>query len=219
MTRSGTGSRHFARAFSLVELLVVIAVIAILAALLLPALARAKEKGKQTYCMNSTRQQALAIFMYADDNREILPPVAFRDSSGNETNWPDLLNPYLQSLSVHFCPSDQKARTNSYGLNELAFVDLTDDDSPAPNKLSAFAHPPQTVMMGDLGTENDLTTPRPDTTKLVAPLSDINDVKDARPMARHSARVQLGFMDGHAHSMRLNQFYTGQTPTNLWFAP
>ena len=212
------GRRH-RHAFTLLELLVVIATVSILAALLLPALARAKEKGKQTSCLNSTRQQALAIFMYADDNRDLLPPVAFRDSTGNETNWPALLDPYLKTVRIHFCPSDQKAQTNSYGLNELAFVDLTDEGSPAPNRLAAFRTPPATVMLGDLGTQDDLITDRPDTLKMVGPESDINDAKDARPAARHSSRCDLGFMDGHSGAMRLNQFYTNQTPANLWFSP
>jgi len=59
--------------FTLVELLVVIAVIAILAALLLPALARAKVRAQGTFCANNTKQLLLAWRMYAEDNREELP--------------------------------------------------------------------------------------------------------------------------------------------------
>src|SRR5215467_7723613 len=94
------------QAFTSIELLVVIAVIAILAALLLPVLAKAKEKGRQTYCINSEHQQALAVFMYADDHNEMLPPVAYRDQNGNITNWPSMLDPYLKSMRVHICPAD-----------------------------------------------------------------------------------------------------------------
>lgn len=135
------------KAFTLIELLVVIAVIAILAGLLLPSLARAKEKGRQTFCINSEHQQAIAVFLYADDHTDFLPPVASRDLTGNVTNWPTLLDPYLRSTRVHICPTDLQAKTNSYGLNELAFVDLTDDGSPPPNKLAAFKTPTDTLMM------------------------------------------------------------------------
>ncbi len=62
------------RGFTLIELLVVIAIIAILAAMLLPALARARQKTQGIYCMNDTHQLALASHMYTSDNGDFFPP-------------------------------------------------------------------------------------------------------------------------------------------------
>ena len=72
--------------FTLIELLVVIAIIAILASLLLPALASAKEKGKQAYCMNSLKQLSLAMTMYEDDNDGYLHHLSVESNNGTQYN-------------------------------------------------------------------------------------------------------------------------------------
>ncbi|MCX6924718.1 MAG: prepilin-type N-terminal cleavage/methylation domain-containing protein, partial [Verrucomicrobia bacterium] len=86
-------------AFTLIELLVVIAIIAILAALLLPALAKAKQKAQLIQCVSNLRQLGAAVHMYVGDNKEMFP------YSGN--GWPTtmmvdyllLFNPYLPTNS------------------------------------------------------------------------------------------------------------------------
>ena len=132
--------------FTLVELLVVIAVIGILAALLFPALSRSKQKAQQVYCLNNGRQMITALTAYLGDSKDLYPPNPDDGNTIPGHNWcsgnagrgqpqefnPDvlkdptrsLLAPYLQgNTSVFHCPGDK--RTGIYQGSNPAMMGQT----------------------------------------------------------------------------------------------
>ena len=134
-----------------------IAIIAILAALLLPALARAKEKARQIACYSNLRQIAIAARLYMDDNNgsmfhhhegwvlddgsqvDTLPTSLAGVSGGGMGNsqaekpWVIIFQPYLQSRTVGFCPSDRSQRSQKLARDLQGYNGgITSNSDPLP---------------------------------------------------------------------------------------
>ncbi|SPE59052.1 conserved exported hypothetical protein [Verrucomicrobia bacterium] len=193
------------RAFTLVELLVVVAILALLAALLLPGLARGKETARSTSCLNNLRQWGLAHRMYADDNKDFLPrrgqgvqPLAEIDRPEDWFNalpvyfgLPSFaqmatnnLKPAAHTQSVFICPTaDDPGGT--YFLPTGMNMNLSPWNLPMATKFSEVVAPAYVVAMADAPGPYASTYPSTQPYSIVA---------------RHTGRINLLFLAGQARS-------------------
>lgn len=113
------------RGFTLVEILVVLGIVVILAALLFPVVAAARRKAHQVTCAQHERQLHVALMAYAEDHAEVLPPATTYMPGGRYSTpwqgqlnivWWDLILPYARSESLLYCPGASDVLP-SYHLN------------------------------------------------------------------------------------------------------
>jgi len=250
-TQSTQATREVSRrtGFTLIELLVVIAIIAVLAAMLLPALAKAKEKAIRVQCTSNVKQLALAVHMYAGDSADSMPAPNWNAPwtppwgkgwlyDGTSGSVPNLLNApyntnpqlayvggqlwdYIKNMAVYRCPWD---KTNSIYWKQR------------DNKLSTYVMNGAVCSYGNtalagrphkLGRfkQNAYLMWEPDDLPPYTPFTfnDASSYPDLNegPSKRHvSGCIMLGF-SGHVQFYKFSVFKTEQTrrPGLLWCDP
>jgi prepilin-type N-terminal cleavage/methylation domain-containing protein/prepilin-type processing-associated H-X9-DG protein len=207
------------RAFTLIELLVVIAIIAVLAGMLLPALARAKEKARATCCNNQMRQIGLAVCLYADDNADEFPRSQHSAFAHGQLTWGRAIAPQvgvrgaawtnlLQGL--YHCPTDRRPTPWSYGQNVYFELGSDDDYSGKPatwRRMTSIPKPSATVIYGENATSADHIMPHFWTSAM-----DTAEV-DSR---RHSGRANYTFVDGHAQLLQMKNTFDPPRQLDSW---
>ncbi len=131
--------------FTLIELLVVIAIIAILAAMLLPALNKARNKARDTQCLNNLKQMGLNFTLYQSDNNGHLSDMDWANGIwfywsyyGAKHGWTALVS-YIEEKSFSGCPTAQPGYSCNYAINIYA----------AGKNLSKATRPAQLVILVD----------------------------------------------------------------------
>lgn len=205
--------------FTLVELLVTIAIIAILAALILPALSKAHEEARKAGCMGNLKQLGLVIHQYSGDNNDFIAPEYIGGSSGNFKNWdmkygryvnasfgPDEAYPQLpQKWKVFVCPSDRRTtltfpRSYVFIWNVIKSTTPGDSSKHELFPLRAYKQPSRTYAMP----EADYNAPV--FQKASIGPADSQGLQQARRSwdigPNHNNRANITFLDGHVASRK-----------------
>lgn len=183
--------------FTLVELLTVIAIIGILAAILIPMVGRARDSAKATHCLSNLRHLSVATQLYAADNKGRLMPLDYRF---NSLLWPYAAGASAAQISVSGndlptslagsifeCPKaseDTSTVKRSYGINQyLAPGSPVDASNNKMVTYAAITEPSQGALFGDVLGSSGLNA--------------------ATLNPRHNKRLNVVYVDGHAAAMEI----------------
>jgi prepilin-type N-terminal cleavage/methylation domain-containing protein/prepilin-type processing-associated H-X9-DG protein len=227
------------RAFTLIEVLVVIAIIGLLAAILFPVFARARENARRTACASNLKQIGLGLLQYLQDFDEKMPASAYGGVAADSNNssaykWMDAIFPYVKSEQIFVCPSDAGARyvhskslkdgesTHDYGSYGQNGAYRLGGDSQTPPRSSTYlvsvasiAAPSQTVWSVDCSNRDEANGSYGFSWDNSA--FNPNVVANASGIfqlekisARHLETTNVLFCDGHAKAMKLDALTAGR---------
>jgi len=182
------------RAFTLIEMLVVILIISVLAALLLPALISARERGRTASCQSNLHQLGLAFQIYTNDFDGLLPVSHILP----DVHWRNQLHPYVPAAKLGVCPSAKSEVLDPMGWSRGWYCYAMNIDLGA-RLISSFRFPAELILLAE-PREALPCSHSPATLTWVA--SD-----------RHFKGSNYLFVDGHVAWMRLAQTVG---PKNLW---
>lgn len=209
-------------AFTLIEILIVVAIMAILAAILFPVFSRARENARRASCQSNLRQIGLGMLQYTQDYDERLP----RNDSGSDLGtWVDVLQPYLKSEQIFLCPSDStpyqmsaaggSGRRTSYALNQIYSDNPSEnlfeanDVGAAPTSLAAIEDVSGTIGVGDSQSYYQVYLSASTATIAVAlganPPTFGNGARSGQFVGRHFGGGNFLFLDGHVKFQRLEK--------------
>ncbi len=217
------------RGMTLVELLVVVAIIGTLVGLLLPAVQGVRESARRMACMNTLRQIGVATTLYSDTHRDRFPRSSHSAAAHREPGWNTSLAPFLElmvpqteadvaaNLNAAFrCPNDPNRDwfMHSYGLNVFMELDPQGDDyvgSPTTwRKRRQIPRPKRTILVAE-------ARPQLFVDHFMCHLwSKLKAAENAVAFDRHGTDSHYLFVDGHVEPLKLEETFDPATKRNLW---
>ncbi len=196
-------ARH-QHAFTLVELLVIIGIVALLIGMLMPALGMARQQSQSVACLSNLRQIGIGVLQYANAHRGLLPQNAHH---GAAASWIESLQSFGVPPAVRRCPADDRepAPTTSYATNNFTVA-------PRPyTKLNRIRRPAATIYAAEVTHEGDHLHA---TAYLTAA-----DIEADIAVKRHRGGSNFLFCDGHAERLPFAHFQNRFTPHTSPFDP